>query len=771
MKCIILAGGRGDRMWPLSRKNYPKQFIQIKNNHSIFQETIARNMAFCDEFIIVTNQDFQSVIENQMKAFRGLTYRCIFEETGHGTAPAVVLSSLQLPQSEMIFVVASDQLISGENYKNSILEAKALASDGHIVAFGMDINTPDTRYDYIRYSGNNIEEFISDPDRLEAMSFKSAGNYYINAGMFLYRNGDFLNELSLYSDELNRLCDEAYSLKQTKGNYVYYSSEVMKDIPHVSMENILINISEKNKVVHCEFDWQDVGGLDDLENVSIQDAMIRGINGKVDPVINNKCLNTTVINRCKKKLVMVNHLRDVLVVNTDDAVYIGKKGQSNDLKEIILDSKELWDYFNKSSLFYRKWGNYEVLTQDEASGYEVRRVTIIPGKTIYLHKHVKKNENISILSGKCKAIVGDSILNLQAGEVLQIPALTEHQLSCVSDENLVFIETSTGVEASNNDVVSVESEDMAEGTLGFAYDSFVLLKPAYKDYLWGGNRLKDLFNKENDLGIIAESWELSAHPDGQSTVASGKYEGLLFADYLEHIGIDALGWKYQGLNHFPLIMKLIDASDELSIQVHPNDDYALEHENEYGKSEYWYIIDCEPDSCLYIGFNRDVTKEEVDEATKAGRIEELLNKIEVKKGDRFFIPAGTVHAIGKGCLICEIQQNSNSTYRLYDFNRIDKYGKKRQLDIAKALDVIDYKKYEPGQECKYFSVKVKKCLDNGQLNITEESFVAILILEGSGSIEFKDEKLEFTKGDCVFVPASNSRMKLFGNFEYVEVRI
>ena len=119
MKCILLAGGRGDRMWPLSRKNYPKQFIKIKNNHSIFQETIARNMAFCDEFIIITNHDFQSIIEDQMKAFKGLTYRCIFEQTGHGTAPAVVLSSLHLPQSEMIFVVASDQLISGTGYKNS----------------------------------------------------------------------------------------------------------------------------------------------------------------------------------------------------------------------------------------------------------------------------------------------------------------------------------------------------------------------------------------------------------------------------------------------------------------------------------------------------------------------------------------------------------------------------------------------------------------------------------------------------------------------------
>ncbi len=771
MKCILLAGGRGDRMWPLSRKNYPKQFISIKNNHSIFQETIARNMAFCDEFIIVTNKDFQSVIENQMKAFKGLTYRCIFEEEGKGTAPAVVLSSLALPESELVFVVASDQLISGEQYKDCILTAKNMALEGNIVSFGMDIVNPDTRYDYIRYSGNDIEEYISNPDMLQAMSFKSAGRYYINAGMYLFKNGDFLNELSIYSKELLNNCKICYQNKVTKGNYIYFSSESLADIAHVSIENILININSKNKVVHCSFDWQDVGGLDDLDEYSIQDAMIRGVNGKLEPVISNKCNNTTVINRCNNKLVMVNHLKDVLVVNTDDAIYIGQKGQSNDLKEIILDSSHLWDFFNKSSLFYRKWGSYEILTDDSNAGFEVRKVCILPGKTIYMHKHNQKTESISIVNGRCKAVIGDENRILECGDSITILPQCQHQLSCISDENLVLIETSTGIENSKDDIVSVTSKDMGEGELGFYYEPFVLLKPSYKDYLWGGNRLKTVFDKETELKLLAESWELSAHPDGQSTIASGKYSGLLFADYLEHIGIEALGWKYQGLNHFPLMVKLIDAKQDLSIQVHPADDYALEHENEYGKSEYWYIIDCEPDSYIYLGFKEDVSKEQVIEASKSGEIEKLLNRFEVKAGDRFFIPAGTVHAIGKGCLICEIQQNSNSTYRLYDFERIDKYGNKRRLDLDKALDVIDTKKYENAQECKYFSVKVKKNHDNGIINVSEESFVSLLILEGEGSLEYKEDNISFKKGDCIFIPSKNARVKIYGDSEFIEVRI
>lgn len=757
-------------MWPLSRKNYPKQFIKIKNNHSIFQETIARNMAFCDEFIIITNHDFQSIIEDQMKAFKGLTYRCIFEQTGHGTAPAVVLSSLHLPQSEMIFVVASDQLISGTGYKNSILEAKKLASKGNIVAFGMDIDNPDTRYEYIQFDGDDIVDFISAPSDLEAMSFKSAGNYYINAGMFMYRNGDFLNTLSKNNPQMSELCHKAYAFKNIKGNYIYYDTEVLKDIPHVNMESVLINAGENCKIVHCEFDWQDVGGLDDLENVSLQDAMVRGKGGKKDPVISNHCSNTTVINRCDKKLVMVNHLKDILVVNTDDAVYIGEKGQSNDLKEIILESRELWDYFNRSPLFYRKWGSYEIISEDENEGYQVRKVSVLPGKTIYLHKHAKKSENINIVSGRCKAVVGGNSITLSPGDILAIPEQTEHQLSCISEENLVFIETAIGGEQKGDDVIAVESKDMSEASLGYEVDPFVLLKPAYKDYLWGGNKLKKYYNKKTELNPLAESWELSAHPDGQSKVISGKHEGLFFGDYINHIGDDALGWKYQGLDHFPLMIKLIDAKQDLSIQVHPNDDYALVHENEYGKSEFWYIIDCEEDSYIYLGFNQDVTKKQLSEASADGTVIELLNKIKVKPGDKYFIPAGTVHAIGAGCLICEVQQNSNSTYRMYDFDRTDKYGNKRKLDMKKALDVSDMKKYVPGRESKYFNVKIKKCVDSGQLNITEESFAAILILEGEGEISYKGETLNFSKGNCVFIPAKNARMKFSGTFEYVDVR-
>ncbi|MCR5799576.1 MAG: cupin domain-containing protein [Lachnospiraceae bacterium] len=732
MKCILLAGGRGDRMWPLSRKNYPKQFITIKNNHSIFQETIARNMSFCDEFIIVTNKDYQSVIESQMKAFRGLTYRCIYEEEGRGTAGAVLLSALQLPDSELIFVVASDQLISGEGYKNNVIEARNLAKKDNLVTIG-------------------------------------------DCGLYIFKNGVFLNEISINMPGLKDTCEKAYSRKKTIGNYTYFPADVLKSIPHLSIGDIMLKNTERSRTVEQSFECQDMGGLDDLEKVVLRDAIgkrnsKRG-NTKVEPVISNKCENTTVINRCDDKLVVVNHLKDVLVVNTGDAVYIGQKGQSNDLKEIILERKELWDYFNKSELYYRKWGTYEILEENTSIAYQVRKVKIFPGKTIYYHKHSRKCEHICIVSGRCKAMVGNESIILEPGDTLSINAGTEHQLSCISDNMLVFIETATNVVFKKEDIISVDSSDLSEGSLGYTYDKFVKLSPAYKDYLWGGNKLKKEFGKKTDLTTLAESWELSAHPDGQSLVASGKYEGLLFGDYIRRIGEDALGWKFQGMRNFPLMIKLIDAKKDLSIQVHPDDDYALEHENEYGKSELWYIISCEEDSYIYCGFNRNVTKKEVKEASENGTIVDLLNKVYVKPGETYYIEAGTVHAIGKGCLICEIQQNSNSTYRLYDFDRIDKYGNKRKLDLEKALDVLDVSSYAGNKDCKYFAVKVRKCQGRSKLNMSTETFAAIIILEGEGSISHGDEKLEFTKGNCVFVPATDAVMDLNGDFEYIEARI
>ena len=207
--------------------------------------------------------------------------------------------------------------------------------------------------------------------------------------------------------------------------------------------------------------------------------------------------------------------------------------------------------------------------------------------------------------------------------------------------------------------------------------------------------------------------------------------------------------------------------------MHPGDEYALLHENEYGKSEMWYVIDCEPDSCIYCGFKEDVSRETVMEHLKDDTILSLLNRVQVKKGETYFIPAGTIHAIGKGNLICEVQQNSNSTYRVFDYNRTDRYGNKRKLDIDKALDVLDYRKYEGADVsmCKYFECRHCECEDSCSLMLTDESFVSVMILDGFGRIQIGEYSMEVRKGDCIFIPQNRQKMTATGRLDFLTVRI
>lgn len=303
----------------------------------------------------------------------------------------------------------------------------------------------------------------------------------------------------------------------------------------------------------------------------------------------------------------------------------------------------------------------------------------------------------------------------------------------------------------------------------------IKLKPAIKDYIWGGRKLIDEFGKETTLERAAESWELSTHPDGPSVVASGAYSGKTLSEYIEENEIDVIGENAKAFDFFPILIKLIDAKENLSIQVHPNDEYALFHEGEYGKTEMWYIVDCSDDAYLYYGLNRAVTKEEFLEHIQAGTILEILNKVPVHKGDVFFIPAGTIHAVCAGILICEIQQNSNTTYRVYDYNRLGADGKPRPLHIKKAADVACLApptKYTRPDEntlasCEYFTVKHLACINKLFLDTNEKCFQSLIVLDGQGTLSFGEVNMELNKGDSIFIPAQKGRCTLEGRFEFI----
>ena len=215
----------------------------------------------------------------------------------------------------------------------------------------------------------------------------------------------------------------------------------------------------------------------------------------------------------------------------------------------------------------------------------------------------------------------------------------------------------------------------------------VKLYPECKGNIWGGVKLKEKYGKQTDKSPVAESWELSFHKDGPTRLADGR-------TLQEVVAKEELGKNCEGFPFFPMLVKLIDAKQDLSVQVHPSDKYALENENSFGKTEMWYVVEAEAGAGIYLGFKKDTAREEYEAAIKNNTLTELLNFFEVKAGDCYFIPSGTIHAIGTGCLICEIQQNSNLTYRVYDYGRKDKDGKERELHVDKALKVTNLKKLD-----------------------------------------------------------------------------
>ena len=289
--------------------------------------------------------------------------------------------------------------------------------------------------------------------------------------------------------------------------------------------------------------------------------------------------------------------------------------------------------------------------------------------------------------------------------------------------------------------------------------------PAFKDYIWGGNKLKTEFGKQTALSTVAESWELAAHKDGTSGFVGEDFDlGELFLSHRELIGKKA--GKFE---RFPMIIKLIDAKNNLSVQVHPSDEYALKNEGSYGKTEMWYVAEAEEGAGLYVGFNRDVGAAEFRTLIAENRLQEVLNFIPVKAGEWYFIEAGTVHAIGKGVVIAEIQQNSNLTYRLYDYGRVGADGKPRELHVEKGIKVSNLSAYKPDKRtsCEYFSCESLSLDGARTFTADEDSFVAIITLDGA----FTVEGTTYRKGDTVFVPAGHGSFTLDGKASLILVRI
>lgn len=315
------------------------------------------------------------------------------------------------------------------------------------------------------------------------------------------------------------------------------------------------------------------------------------------------------------------------------------------------------------------------------------------------------------------------------------------------------------------------------------------LMPTGKDYLWGGVRLKEEYRKNIDLTPLAETWECSIHPDGPSYIVNGQFKGRTLAEVLR-CHPEYLGSKVKK-QELPVLIKFIDANKDLSVQVHPDDIYAMKYEHQRGKTEMWYVIDADKGANLIYGFKHKVSALILKKAIENGTLGKHLQKVEVHPGDVYFVPAGTVHGIGKGILIAEIQENSNVTYRVYDYDRIDKNGKKRQLHFDKAIEVMDMGvapdvkqrprmvKYYPGCSrevlcrCEYFETEKIKVTKAFSFSVLAGSFQVLMCLDGDGEVQTMDankKPIRFSKGETIFLPANLGRCLVVGETEVLKVR-
>lgn len=308
----------------------------------------------------------------------------------------------------------------------------------------------------------------------------------------------------------------------------------------------------------------------------------------------------------------------------------------------------------------------------------------------------------------------------------------------------------------------------------------MLMNSVFKDYLWGGTRLRDEYGKQTELDPVAESWELSCHRDGLSTIANGDYAGMTLAEYVASDRFSALGSAWKEEKDFPILVKLIDARNPLSVQVHPDDAYAAREENDHGKAEMWLVLAAEPGATLVYGVNRPLDKSEFRTLIKENRLDEVLNRISVETGDVVFVPPGTLHAIGGGLLIAEVQQSSNATYRVWDYGRVGADGRPRALHIDKSVDVTKLFPTPvppiPGRgiagegwretvlaECEYFSVRSMELEGIRKMLPREDSFEGITCVRGRCTIQWNDESLTLPAGSTVFIPAGAPEYELSGN--------
>lgn len=434
---IILCGGSGTRLWPLSRTLMPKQFVKLFDDRSLFQLTVQRNEKLCSQQLIVSNSEQYFLALDQLEELGKSNNSYLLEPVGRNTAPAIALACMTLDSEEIVFVTPSDHLIKDQDAYNGVVRrAKELAQQDFLVTFGIKPSYPETGFGYIEAMGEEVRSFKEKPDEKTALEYIAQGNYYWNSGMFCFKAGVFLEELKKYSPAIFETSTQALQ-GATRDQMIRVKHDDMMCIPEDSIDYAVMEKSDKVRVVPSDIQWSDVGSFDALANELPNDSD-----------------NNLILSHKRTEII---DLSDIIVVDTEDALLISRKGSTQKVKEVVAKLKS-----ESSSLptihltAHRPWGTYTVL--EDQTGYKIKKIVVKSGKRLSLQKHLHRNEHWIVVSGTATVTIDDNTFLVRPNESTYIKAGSLHRLANEGLVPLVMIEAQVGEYTGEDDIIRVDDD-------------------------------------------------------------------------------------------------------------------------------------------------------------------------------------------------------------------------------------------------------------------------------------------------------------------------
>lgn len=452
---VILCGGSGTRLWPLSREKKPKQFINFSDGKSLLQRTVLGNQQFCSQFMIVCNAEHSYSVQNQLEEVQLEPCSYIFEPIPKNTAAAVCFAMLSIAPEEVALITPADHYINySEEYIKAVAEAKKYATHDFLAIFGIYPKSPDTGFGYIEVENDkNVKKFHEKPSLKTAKSYLTKGNFYWNSGMICVKAGVFLKQLQQHAPHIYESSRNAFQKAAVTKNQFKILSDEMEKIPSESIDHALLEKADALKCVPGKFEWNDIGSFDSLFSHLPKDGDGNAVDAKNAHFLDSA--NNLVLGN--KRMISLIDIKDLVIVDTPDALLISKIGSTQKVKEVVTQLKRGNTTLHRDHIEdFRPWGSFTVL--ESVDKYKVKKLVVSPGKRLSLQKHQHRSEHWVVVAGKAIVTIGNEERVLHSNDSIFIPKGEIHRIYNPGDTELVIIEVQYGDYTGEDDIIRIQDD-------------------------------------------------------------------------------------------------------------------------------------------------------------------------------------------------------------------------------------------------------------------------------------------------------------------------